>query len=82
MGIEPTDTRLWTWPLCLFAYPAMKKSRTQESHLTAGLMGTGWALARPQNELRRPDSHRRRAAYETVLELLQSTPQSSIPGKI
>ncbi len=36
---------------------------------------------RPQHfqtiELRRPDSHRRRAAYETVLELLQSTPQSA-----
>ncbi len=26
-------------------------------------------------QLRRPDSHRRRTAYETVLELLQSTPQ-------
>ena len=38
---------------------------------------------RPQHfqtfELRRPDSHRRRAAYETVLELLQSTPQSAAP---
>ncbi len=31
---------------------------------------------RPQ-QLRRPDSHRRRTAYETVLELLQSTPQYS-----
>src|SRR5262245_33543403 len=24
VGVEPTDTRLSTWPLCLFAYPAMK----------------------------------------------------------
>ena len=25
VGVEPTDTRLSTWPLCLFAYPAMKQ---------------------------------------------------------
>jgi hypothetical protein len=48
VGIEPTDTRLSTWPLCLFAYPAMKESRTQESHLAAGRMRPGRALARPQ----------------------------------